>query len=182
MVDHTYQVVSQVDASLNGTDLLWYKRKFAKVLSPPLGFDSFPFCNCPGFAAFFDSRSYVSRYLLLHKRPRDELTYLLACAVAGLRYICGRDPQIIRSLGTIQFLLRQGADPNSSLWPFLDASMDHTKNNSAWGLFLMFAVTFLSIGMLRDSTIWQYHFLTVPSWHRRLDTINLRPHQICMRS
>lgn len=87
MVDHTYQVVSQVDASLNGTDLLWYKRKFSKLLSPPLGFDSFPFCNCPGFAAFFDCRSYISRYLLLHKSPRDELTYLLACAVAGLRYI-----------------------------------------------------------------------------------------------
>jgi hypothetical protein len=31
-------------------------------------------------------------------------------------------------------------------------------------------------GMLRDSTIWQYHFLTVLSWHRRSDTINRRPH------
>ena len=144
IMDCTYQVISQVDASLNGLKLGWREHY------DPVGLDKSkpnrtPYHDCPGFAAFYGQHSYVSRHLTLHDCPLDELNYLLACTVIGFRYpfpgTWDNSVQLIGALITIEVLLHRGADPNLPLHWQDEEWYQYTIELSAWGAFLESSVT-----------------------------------------
>ena len=97
------------------------------------------FHDCPGFAAF--SGCYdISKYIHSKDCILEELTYLLECTVLGLMDSVRSPEQLPRCYMTCEVLLRQGADPNSTL--HLWSTRHYT--NSTWS-FLFRAALFIIV-------------------------------------
>lgn len=62
MVDHAYQIVSRVDATLNGSNIEWYKR-YTESDFGHHKITNLPFHDCAGFAAFLGCTPSVFHHL-----------------------------------------------------------------------------------------------------------------------
>ena len=136
MVDHTYRIVGQINASLHGPKLPWYERYNLSNLGG-IGHVQLPFHDCPGFAAFFACGSYIMRYISMHKCPPHELDYLLACTLIGLK--CQHADRLTLWIsGYLMItgeLLCQGTNPNLSLYMDSGRNYNFIFDLSAWGSF-----------------------------------------------
>ena len=137
MVGYTYQLIKNVNASLNSPEHQWFE-SYMGTIYDKIPIVQLPFHDCPGFAAFFGCHSYVSRHISLHRYNYQNLDYLLQCTIIGLKLCRANltDQRFVGQLTIIEDLLYQKANPNSCL-PLQDTlGLDGIRDVSAWARFL----------------------------------------------
>jgi NACHT domain len=139
IISHSFRVISHVCKIFGSLAVPWYECYKGGDIGWS-AIDQLPFHNCHGFAAFFDCRTYISRYLSSHASSRVECTYLLKCSLIG--FACRGFGQSRNGLKHHRFylmmgeLLRQEIDANLPI--YLRQSLSRAAYEvSLWGLILL---------------------------------------------
>jgi hypothetical protein len=141
IVSHSFQAISHACKKFDCQAGPWYE-SFDGGNFGWYTIDQLPFRDCQGFAAFFDCRKYISRYLSSHSSSSKDCTDLLRCSLVG--YMCYDTFGSRKRVKLNQFyvmmeeLLRQEVHANlptrMRFWECCDYEV------SLWGLILQYMI------------------------------------------